>query len=173
MRRRVFGNPETTTGGNALKFYASVRLDIRRIGAIKQAEKVIGNRTKVKVVKNKLAPPFREVEFDIMYGEGISKEGDILDLGSGDANVVEKSGAWFAWKGERIGQGRENAKEFLKANPDVATQIERAVLEKHGIRRAGEEAAPAIPVEEPAAANGSAAAPAKKSAKVPIDTPRA
>ncbi|HEX6837726.1 MAG TPA: recombinase RecA [Polyangia bacterium] len=167
----MFGNPETTTGGNALKFYASVRLDIRRIGAIKQAEKAIGNRTKVKVVKNKLAPPFREVEFDIMYGEGISKEGDILDLGSGDANVVEKSGAWFAWKGERIGQGRENAKEFLKTNPDVATQIERAVLEKHGIRRAGEEPAAAIPVEEPAAANGSA--PTKKSAKVPIDTPRA
>jgi recombination protein RecA len=170
----MFGNPETTTGGNALKFYASVRLDIRRIGAIKQAEKAIGNRTKVKVVKNKLAPPFREVEFDIMYGEGISKEGDILDLGSGDANVVEKSGAWFAWKGERIGQGRENAKEFLKANPDVATQIERAVLEKHGIRRGGEESVAApIPVEEPAAANGSPAAPAKKSAKVPIDTPRA
>jgi recombination protein RecA len=170
----MFGNPETTTGGNALKFYASVRLDIRRIGAIKQAEKVIGNRTKVKVVKNKLAPPFREVEFDIMYGEGISKEGDILDLGSGDANVVEKSGAWFAWKGERIGQGRENAKEFLKANPDVATQIERAVLEKHGIRRAGEEASAPIPVEEPtaAAANGPAA-PSKKAAKVPIDTPRA
>jgi len=168
----MFGSPETTTGGNALKFYASVRLDIRRIGAIKQAEKVIGNRTKVKVVKNKLAPPFREVEFDIMYGEGISKEGDILDLGSGDANVVEKSGAWFAWKGERIGQGRENAKEFLKTNPDVATQIERAVLEKHGIRRAGDApAADPIPVEEPATAaapNG----PAKKS-KVPIDSPRA
>src|SRR2546425_38887 len=133
----MFGNPETTTGGNALKFYASVRLDIRRIGAIKQAEKAIGNRTKVKVVKNKLAPPFREVEFDIMYGEGISREGDILDLAS-EANVIEKSGAWFAWKGERIGQGRENAKEFLKANPDVATAIERAVLEKHGIARAGE-----------------------------------
>ncbi|HWE31821.1 MAG TPA: recombinase RecA [Polyangia bacterium] len=169
----MFGNPETTTGGNALKFYASVRLDIRRIGAIKQAEKAIGNRTKVKVVKNKLAPPFREVEFDIMYGEGISKEGDILDLGSGDINVVEKSGAWFAWKGERIGQGRENAKEFLKTNPDVATQIERAVLEKHGIRRAGEEAVAAaapIPVEE-SAANGPA--PTKKSAKVPTDTPRA
>ncbi len=170
----MFGNPETTTGGNALKFYASVRLDIRRIGAIKQAEKAIGNRTKVKVVKNKLAPPFREVEFDIMYGEGISKEGDILDLGSGDANVVEKSGAWFAWKGERIGQGRENAKEFLKANPDVATQIERAVLEKHGIRRVGDEplaAAAPIAVEEPA--NGAAAPPAKKGAKIPIDTPRA
>ncbi len=170
----MFGNPETTTGGNALKFYASVRLDIRRIGAIKQAEKAIGNRTKVKVVKNKLAPPFREVEFDIMYGEGISKEGDILDLGSGEANVIEKSGAWFAWKGERIGQGRENAKEFLKANPDVATQIERAVLEKHGIKRVGDEpvAAPIAPDtivgEAPAPTNG----PAKKS-KAPADTPRA
>ncbi len=133
----MFGSPETTTGGNALKFYASVRLDIRRIGAIKQAEKAIGNRTKVKVVKNKLAPPFREVEFDIMYGEGISKEGDILDLAS-EANVVEKSGAWFAWKGERIGQGRENAKEFLKNNPVIMADIERAVLEKHGIVRHGE-----------------------------------
>ena len=133
----MFGNPETTTGGNALKFYASVRLDIRRIGAIKQAEKAIGNRTKVKVVKNKLAPPFREVEFDIMYGEGISKEGDILDLAA-EANVVEKSGAWFAWKGERIGQGRENAKEFLKANPQIAIEIERAVLEKHGINRSAD-----------------------------------
>ncbi len=133
----MFGNPETTTGGNALKFYASVRLDIRRIGAIKQAEKAIGNRTKVKVVKNKLAPPFREVEFDIMYGEGISKEGDILDLAA-EGNVVEKSGAWFAWKGERIGQGRENAKEFLKANPQIAADIERAVLEKHGIHRTGD-----------------------------------
>jgi recombination protein RecA len=133
----MFGNPETTTGGNALKFYASVRLDIRRIGAIKQAEKAIGNRTKVKVVKNKLAPPFREVEFDIMYGEGISKEGDILDLAA-EANVVEKSGAWFAWKGERIGQGRENAKEFLKSHPQIAADIERAVLEKHGINRSGE-----------------------------------
>jgi recombination protein RecA len=174
----MFGNPETTTGGNALKFYASVRLDIRRIGAIKQAEKVIGNRTKVKVVKNKLAPPFREVEFDIMYGEGISKEGDILDLGSGDSNVVEKSGAWFAWKGERIGQGRENAKEFLKANPDVAAQIERAVLEKHGIKRVSDEPIALVPVvsESAAAAGGNgatAAAPAKKPVKVPIDLPRA
>jgi recombination protein RecA len=167
----MFGSPETTTGGNALKFYSSVRLDIRRIGAIKQAEKAIGNRTKVKVVKNKLAPPFREVEFDIMYGEGISKEGDILDLAS-EGNVVEKSGAWFAWKGERIGQGRENAKEFLKNNPDVAAQIEHAVLEKHGIKRAGESAA-AIAVEskgEEAASNG--AAPTKKG-KQQADTPRA
>jgi recombination protein RecA len=151
----MFGNPETTTGGNALKFYASVRLDIRRIGAIKQAEKSIGNRTKVKVVKNKLAPPFREVEFDIMYGEGISKEGDILDLAA-EGNVLEKSGAWFAWKGERIGQGRENAKEFLKTNPQVAIDIERAVLEKHGVARAGD--APAAAPEKPEPANG----PAKK-----------
>jgi recombination protein RecA len=147
----MFGNPETTTGGNALKFYASVRLDIRRIGAIKQAEKAIGNRTKVKVVKNKLAPPFREVEFDIMYGEGISKEGDILDLAA-EANVVEKSGAWFAWKGERIGQGRENAKEFLKANPQIAADIERAVLEKHGIQRHGDLAAKSA--SQPAAGAG-------------------
>src|SRR6201995_2806467 len=115
----MFGNPETTTGGNALKFYASVRLDIRRIGSIKNGDVVVGNQTRVKVVKNKLAPPFREIEFDLMYGEGISKEGDILDLAA-EANVVEKSGAWFAWKGERIGQGRENAKGVLKANPDVA-----------------------------------------------------
>jgi recombination protein RecA len=149
----MFGNPETTTGGNALKFYASVRLDIRRIGAIKQAEKSIGNRTKVKVVKNKLAPPFREVEFDIMYGEGISKEGDILDLAA-EGNVLEKSGAWFAWKGERIGQGRENAKEFLKTNPQTANDIERAVLEKNGISRAGEAPQAAAP-EKPEPANGS------------------
>ena len=165
----MFGNPETTTGGNALKFYASVRLDIRRIGAIKQAEKAIGNRTKVKVVKNKIAPPFREVEFDIMYGEGISKEGDILDLAS-EGNVIEKSGAWFAWKGERIGQGRENAKEFLKSNPDVALAIERAVLEKHGVARGGEVPAP-IAVEEAAAANGGPAPSGKKSKNQ--DPPRA
>jgi recombination protein RecA len=133
----MFGNPETTTGGNALKFYASVRLDIRRIGAIKQAEKSIGSRTKVKVVKNKMAPPFREVEFDIMYGEGISKDGDVLDLGA-EAEIVEKSGAWFAFEGERIGQGRENAKEFLKAHPEVRDKIERAVLAKHGIARVGD-----------------------------------
>jgi recombination protein RecA len=161
----MFGNPETTTGGHALKFYASVRLDIRRIGAIKQGDKAIGNRTKVKVVKNKLAPPFREIEFDMMYGEGISKEGDILDLAS-ELNLLEKSGAWFAWKGERIGQGRENAKEFLRTNPDIASQIERAVLEKQGIVRAGE----AIPVVEAASepANGTA----RKKEK-PADIPRA
>jgi recombination protein RecA len=142
----MFGNPETTTGGHALKFYASVRLDIRRIGAIKQAEKSIGSRTKVKVVKNKMAPPFREVEFDIMYGEGVSKEGDVLDLAS-ESEIVEKSGAWFAFDGERIGQGRENAKEFLKAHPEVMEKIERAVLAKHGIVRVGDPlaAAPAAP----------------------------
>jgi len=168
----MFGNPETTTGGHALKFYASVRLDIRRIGAIKQGDKPVGNRTKVKVVKNKLAPPFREIEFDMMYGEGISKEGDILDLAS-ENNILEKSGAWFAWKGERIGQGRENAKEFLKQNPDIAAQIERAVLEKMGIHRAGDAAVPVIDAtakgaEAEAPANGSAAHGRKgKSAETP------
>jgi recombination protein RecA len=116
----MFGSPETTTGGNALKFYASVRLDIRRIGAIKEGEEVVGNRTRVKVVKNKMAPPFREVEFDILYGEGISREGDLIDLGV-EANVVEKSGAWFSYKGERIGQGRENAKQFTSAGSASTT----------------------------------------------------
>jgi recombination protein RecA len=118
-----FGNPETTTGGNALKFYSTMRLDIRRISAIKQGQDVIGNRTKVKVVKNKVAPPFREAEFDIVFGEGISKEGDILDLAS-DNGIVEKSGAWYSYKGERIGQGRENAKTFLKENPDIRAHME-------------------------------------------------
>jgi recombination protein RecA len=128
----MFGNPETTTGGNALKFYASQRLDIRRIGAIKQGEDSIGNRTRVKVVKNKLAPPFREVEFDIMYGEGISREGCLVDVGS-DEGIIEKTGAWYSFEETRIGQGRENAKEFLKANPDVASRIETKVREKHGL----------------------------------------
>ncbi|MBI3441648.1 MAG: recombinase RecA [Proteobacteria bacterium] len=122
----MFGNPETTTGGNALKFYASVRLDIRRIGSLKNGETVVGNQTKVKVVKNKLAPPFRVVEFDIMYGEGISKAGEILDLGV-NANVIEKSGAWFSYKGERIGQGRENVRKYLKDNPKVADEIEKKI----------------------------------------------
>src|SRR5882757_2293707 len=122
----MYGSPETTTGGNALKFYASVRLDIRRIGAIKEREEVVGNQTRVKVVKNKLAPPFKMVEFDIMYGEGISKTGELVDLGV-KAGVVEKSGAWFSFGGERIGQGRENTKAFLKANPDIAAKIEAAV----------------------------------------------
>lgn len=122
----MFGNPETTTGGNALKFYASVRLDIRRIGAIKDKEEVVGNQTRVKVVKNKLAPPFRQVEFDIMYGEGISRTGEILDLGV-KANIIEKSGAWFSYDSKRIGQGRENVKQFLKENPDVAAEIEKKI----------------------------------------------
>jgi recombination protein RecA len=128
----MFGNPETTTGGNALKFYASVRLDIRRIGAIKDRETVVGNQTRVKVVKNKLAPPFRVVEFDIMYGEGISKLGELIDLGS-QAGVVEKSGAWFSYDGQRIGQGRENAKQYLRDNPAVAEAIENKVRANAGL----------------------------------------
>jgi len=122
----MFGNPETTTGGNALKFYASVRMDIRRIGAIKDRDEVIGNQTRVKIVKNKLAPPFKTVEFDIMYGEGISKTGEILDLAS-KSGLVEKSGAWYSYKGDRIGQGRENAKAYLKENPDTASEIEESI----------------------------------------------
>jgi recombination protein RecA len=128
----MFGNPETTTGGHALKFYASVRLDIRRIGSIKERDTVVGNQTRVKVVKNKMAPPFRVVEFDIMYGEGISKNGELIDLGTA-AGVVEKSGAWFSHNGQRIGQGRENAKTFLKENPAVAAEIEKAIRQNAGI----------------------------------------
>jgi recombination protein RecA len=128
----VFGNPETTTGGNALKFYASIRLEIRRAASIKDGNDVIGSRTKVKVVKNKLAPPFREAEFDMMYGEGISKTGEVLDMGV-DANLVEKSGAWYSYKGERIGQGRENAKKFLGENPAVFDDIYQALREASGI----------------------------------------
>jgi len=127
----MFGNPETTTGGNALKFYASVRLDIRRIGAIKEKEQVTGNQTRVKVVKNKMAPPFRVVEFDIMYGEGVSKTGELIDLGVA-AGIVEKSGAWFSYSGQRIGQGRENAKTFLRENKDVAQKVEQAIRENAG-----------------------------------------
>ena len=128
----MYGSPETTTGGNALKFYASVRLDIRRIGAIKDRDEVVGNQTRVKVVKNKLAPPFKQVEFDIMYGEGISKTGEIIDLGV-KAGVVEKSGSWFSYDSQRIGQGRENAKTFLKANPDIAGKIELAIRQNAGL----------------------------------------
>jgi len=128
----MFGNPETTTGGHALKFYVSVRLDIRRIGAIKEREQVIGNQTRVKVVKNKMAPPFKVVEFDIMYGEGISKRGELLDLGM-QASVVEKSGSWFSYDGQRIGQGRENAKQFLKDNPQITEAIERAIRGNAGL----------------------------------------
>ena len=138
----MFGSPETTTGGNALKFYASVRLDIRRIGAIKEAAAagdkkdpmVVGNRTRVKVVKNKMAPPFREVEFDILYGQGISRAGDVIDLAS-DMDLVEKSGAWYSLNGERIGQGRENAKTFLEQHPEMMDKLEGMILAKHGIKR--------------------------------------
>jgi len=140
----MFGNPETTTGGNALKFYASVRLDIRRIQAIKDGENVIGNRTRVKVVKNKLAPPFKEVEFDILYGEGISKEGDLLDIAV-QQNLVEKSGTWFAYKDERMGQGRDNAVKWLKEHPEVLKTLRAGVLEKAGI---GAKKAAATPAED-------------------------
>jgi recombination protein RecA len=140
----MFGNPETTTGGRALKFYSSVRIDIRRIAAIKEGDIVVGSRTKVKVVKNKVAAPFREAEFDIMYGEGISREGDMLDLAANN-NIVEKSGSWFSYKGERIGQGRENAKQFLKENTDIATKLEAEVRKTLNI---GVEKAPPPPVPE-------------------------
>ena len=147
----MFGNPETTTGGRALKFYSSLRLDIRRIGAIKDGDRVVGNRTKVKVAKNKVAPPFRECEFDIMYGEGISREGDLLDLAVVN-RAVEKSGAWFSYKGERLGQGRENAKQALKDHPEMLKKIEREVKVKLG-----------LPVkDEPESANAKAAAAEKK-----------
>ncbi len=132
----MFGNPETTTGGNALKFYSSVRLDVRRIASIKQGQDVIGSRTKVRVVKNKVAPPFREVEFDLIHGEGISREGDVLDLAV-EKNIVEKSGTWYTYKGDRIGQGRENAKQFLKERPKVLEQIEKEILESFYLSKTG------------------------------------
>ena len=138
----MFGSPETTTGGNALKFYASVRLDIRRIGSIKRGEEVVGNETKVKVVKNKVSPPFKEAEFDILYGAGISREGEIIDLGV-VAKVVEKSGAWYAYNGEKIGQGKDNCREFLKENPALALEIENKVRESLGV--------PLVPVADAAA----------------------
>jgi recombination protein RecA len=169
----MFGSPETTTGGNALKFYSSVRLDIRRIGAIKEAAAVggkdpavVGNRTRVKVVKNKLAPPFREVEFDILYGQGISRSGDLVDLAS-EFGIIEKSGAWFSFGGDRIGQGRENAKTYLEQHPEVMDKIEAMVLAKHGIKRAGAAAAAAAaaPVNgAPADDKAKKAAPAAKPA---------
>jgi recombination protein RecA len=169
----MFGSPETTTGGNALKFYASVRLDIRRIGAIKEAASldkkepgVVGNRTRVKVVKNKMAPPFREVEFDILYGQGISRAADVLDLAS-EAGVVERSGAWFSFQGERIGQGRDNARTYLEQHPQVLDKVESLLLGKHGIQRApaGAPAAedkPAPTNNKAAAAGAPAARPAAK-----------
>jgi recombination protein RecA len=146
----MFGNPETTTGGRALKFYSSIRLDIRRIAAIKDGETVTGNRTKIKVVKNKVAPPFREAEFDIIYGEGVSREGDLLDLGAAH-NVIEKSGSWFSYKGERIGQGRENARQFLKDNPDIRARIDVELRKALGLTRSaaveGEIPAPPTPID--------------------------
>jgi recombination protein RecA len=140
----MFGNPETTTGGNALKFYASVRLDIRRTGAIKDGQEVIGNRTKVRVVKNKMAPPFKEAEFDIMYGEGISQTGDLLDMGVA-ADIIEKSGAWYSFEGERIGQGRENVKRFMQDNPDIFQNIQNRVKTALGLRVPAPEAGEAPP----------------------------
>ncbi len=157
----MFGSPETTSGGNALKFYSSVRLDIRRIGAIKEAAVggkdpvVVGNRTRVKVVKNKMAPPFREVEFDILYGQGISHSGDVIDLAV-EANILEKSGAWFSFQGERIGQGRENARSYLEAHPALLDKIEALVLAKHGVNRGGPK--PEVKPEPKPAKNGEAAA---------------
>jgi len=151
----MFGNPETTSGGRALKFYASLRLDIRRIGAIKDADRVVGNRTKVKVAKNKVAPPFREAEFDIMYGEGISREGDLLDLATNN-RVVEKSGAWFSYKGERLGQGRENAKQTLKEHPEVLKRVENDVKRALGITVRGEAATTEAPPEQKKAAAATA-----------------
>jgi recombination protein RecA len=136
----MFGNPETTTGGRALKFYASVRIDIRRIASIKDGDQVVGGRTRVKIVKNKVAPPFREAEFDIMYGEGISREGDLLDLAV-ERKIIDKSGTWFSYAGERLGQGRENAKQFLKENPDVFAQIDDRVRRELGLQREAVEAA--------------------------------
>ncbi len=132
----MFGNPETTTGGNALKFYSSVRLDIRRIGAVKKGEEVLGNQTRVKVVKNKVAPPFQKAEFDILYNEGISKEGELIDMGV-EHQIVDKSGAWYSYNGERIGQGRDNVREFLRSNPDIASTIENVVRQKMGLDSLG------------------------------------
>ncbi len=143
----MFGNPETTTGGNALKFYSTIRLDIRKIGMIKDGDNVTGHRTKVKVVKNKIAPPFREVEFDIVFGEGISRVGDIIDLGVAE-NIIEKSGAWFSYKNERIGQGRENAKAFLKEHPEIARDIEEAILARAGIAQKPVDSVPKVKLRD-------------------------
>src|SRR6202521_2483245 len=155
----MFGNPETTTGGNALKFYSSVRIDIRRIGTIKNATEVIGSRTKVKVVKNKVAPPFREAEFDILYGTGISKEGELVDMAS-EHNIIEKLGAWYSYNGERIGQGRENARDLLKANPKLAEEIEAKVREKLAAKPVA--LPPEAAIEEPEEAPAPAQSPKKK-----------
>jgi recombination protein RecA len=158
----MFGNPETTTGGNALKFYSSVRIDIRRIGTIKNAQEVIGSRTKVKVVKNKVAPPFREAEFDILYGSGISKEGELVDMGA-ELGVIEKLGAWYSYNGERIGQGRENARDLLRANPKLAEEIEQKIREKIGVKPIT--LGPAEMADGAGAGESPAAAPAPHAAK--------
>jgi recombination protein RecA len=162
----MFGSPETTTGGNALKFYASMRLDIRRVGAIKVGEVSVGNRTRVKVVKNKLAPPFTETEFDVLYGEGISKSGDLIDLAVAD-NILEKSGAWFSYGGERVGQGRENARNYLQERPKMLAEIEAKVLQKHGLSRGGKagEAAAVLGSD-----NAKAETPAKSASAAPAAT---
>jgi len=154
----MFGNPETTTGGNALKFYSSIRIDIRRMTQIKDGQEVIGNRTKVKVVKNKVAPPFKLSEFDIIYGEGISKTGDLLDLGV-EQEIIDKSGAWYSYNDERIGQGRENAKTFLKEHPDMLAEIDRKVRLGFGLPVAGE---PPVSAEKEATAQGDKDKKAKK-----------
>jgi recombination protein RecA len=148
----MFGNPETTSGGNALKFYASVRLDIRRVGSIKQGEAVVGSRTRVRVVKNKVAPPFKEAEFDILYGVGISREGELIDLGT-ERGIIEKSGAWYSYAGERIGQGRENAKDFLREHPDMSAQIDRQLRAQFGVGGAPPEAAAEPEVKKAAKAS--------------------
>jgi recombination protein RecA len=166
----MFGSPETTTGGNALKFYASVRLDIRRIGSIKDREEVVGNQTRVKVVKNKMAPPFRQVEFDIMYGEGVSKMGELIDLGVA-GNLVEKSGAWFSYDGQRVGQGRENAKQFMRDNPDMARKLENLIRANAGVVAGAMLAGPENEIEAKEAEEGGvealaeSAAPAAKGKK--------
>ena len=169
----MFGNPETTTGGNALKFYSSVRMDIRRVQALKDGENVIGNRTRVKVVKNKMAPPFKEVEFDILYGEGISKEGDILDLAA-NLNVIEKSGTWYTYKDERIGQGRENARNFLKQNPEICVKVRAEALAKSGIGMTHANATAAHVANAPAGATaaGPAIPAASMSAKNDATAPK-
>jgi recombination protein RecA len=146
----MFGNPETTSGGNALKFYSSVRLDIRRIGAITQGEDVVGNHVRVKVVKNKVAPPFKKAEFDILYGEGISKEGDLIELGT-TAEIIQKSGAWYSYGDERLGQGKENVRDFLRANPDLYARIEQKVLVHYGVKPAPAAQTPAAGEAAPAA----------------------
>jgi recombination protein RecA len=163
----MFGNPETTTGGNALKFYSSVRMDIRRIGALKNGDQVVGNRTSVKVVKNKMAPPFRTVEFDIMYGEGISREGEIIDIASNDG-IVDKSGAWFSYKGERLGQGRDSVKQMLKENPILSEEIRQNVLAKYNLGKNKNAAAQAVAAKAGEITNGSSGStPAASKAPAP------